>query len=153
MTQTLEFLQPSALAEDIAIFAKRNGKTVPAYLRERMVEALMADIATDVLSHYDLSSDEQIDDALQRLRDLSDELIQAIADFKYGFKRRRFLHKLREANTEGSLTAAQNEVFETLVDEEEEFSIVKAIAKIEVHRRGLKKRRRSRNLAPTSRSK
>ncbi|MDZ7362069.1 MAG: hypothetical protein ONB46_15290 [candidate division KSB1 bacterium] len=129
------------MANDIAVIARRNGKTAPAYLKARMVEALMADIATDVLAHADFSSDKQIEKALQSVRGLSDELIRAIAQFRYDAKRRRLVNKLRRANTEGALTATENDVFSALIGKEHDFSIVKAIALLEARRRGLKIRR------------
>ncbi|MCI0698533.1 hypothetical protein L0337_41855 [candidate division KSB1 bacterium] len=133
-----QFLPPSALANDIAVVARRNGKTAPAYLKAKMVEALMADIATDILSHADFSSDRQVEKALQSVRELSDELIRAIARFRYDSRRRRLVHKLRHANTEGALTATEMDVFSALAGKEHDFSIVKAIALLEARRRGLK---------------
>lgn len=133
-----QFLPPSALANDIAVVARRNGKTAPAYLKAKMVEALMADIATDILSHADFSSDKQVEKALQSMRELSDELIRAIARFRYDSRRRRLVHKFRRANTEGALTATEREVFSALAGKEHDFSVVKAIALVEARRRGLK---------------
>ncbi len=98
----------------------------------------MADIATDVLSHADFSSDRQIEKALQSVRELSDELIRAIARFRYDSRHRRLVHKLRRANTEGTLTATERDVFSALAAKEHDFSIVKAIALLEARRRGLK---------------
>jgi hypothetical protein len=138
MQNTLNLLTSSALANDIAVVARRNGKTAPAYLKTRMIEALMADIATDVLAHADFSSDKQIEKALQSVQELSDELIRAIAKFRYDSKRRRLVHKLRRANTEGALTATEMDVFSALTGKEHDFSIVKAIARLEARRRGLK---------------
>ncbi len=98
----------------------------------------MADIATDILSHGDFSSDKQVEKALQSVRELSDELIRAIAKFRYDSKRRHLVHKLRRANTEGALTATEMDVFSALTGKEHDFSIVKAIALLEARRRGLK---------------
>ncbi|MGH7594798.1 MAG: hypothetical protein ACREOI_00510 [bacterium] len=138
MQNTLSLLTSSALANDIAIVARRNGKTAPAYLKTRMIEALMADIATDVLAHADFSSDKRVEKALQSVQELSDELIRAIARFRYDSRRRRLVHKLRRANTEGALTATEDDVFSALAGKEHDFSIVKAIALLEARRRGLK---------------
>jgi len=102
-----------------------------------MVEALMSDIAADVIGRYDFSSDKQIAGALKRVRALSDELIRAIAQFRYDSARRRQVHQLRRNNTEGKLTVAQNDLFSALVDQNEDFAIVKAIALLEARRRGL----------------
>jgi hypothetical protein len=140
---TTPLLPPAAFANDIAIVARRNGKTAPAYLKMRMVEALMADIATDVLAQADFSSDRQIEKALQSVRDLSDELIRAIAQFRYDSKRRRLVNKLRRANTEGELTATEKDVFSALIGKELDFAIVKAIALLEARRRGLQISERS----------
>lgn len=137
MSNPLSFLRSSVLGKDIAIVARRHGKTVPAYLKDRMTEALMADIATEVLTRYDFSSDAQIDKALLRFRDLSNELIRALARFKYDAKHRRALGKLRQANTEGALTSTQFDVFATMVSKEDDYSIVKALARLEAARRGL----------------
>jgi len=138
MQFTAPLLPPAALANDIAVVARRNGKTAPAYLKTRMVEALMADIATDVLAHADFSSNQQVDKALQSVRELSDELIRAIAQFRYDSKRRRLVNKLRNANTEGELTATGKSAFSALIDKGLDFAIVKAIALLEARRRGLK---------------
>ncbi len=138
MQNTLNLLTSSALANDIAVVARRNGKTAPAYLKTRMIEALMADIAKDVLAHADFSSDKQIEKALQSVRELSDELIRAIARFRYDSRRRRLVHKLRRANTEGALTATEKDVFSALAGKEHDSSIVKAIALLEARRRGLR---------------
>jgi hypothetical protein len=138
MQNTLNLLTSSALANDIAVVARRNGKTASAYLKTRMIEALMADIATDVLSRADFSSDKQVEKALQSMRELSDELIRMIARFRYDSRRRRFVHKLRRANAEGALTATEKDVFNALAGKEHDFSVVKAIALLEARRRGLK---------------
>jgi hypothetical protein len=138
MQNLLGLLTSSALVNDIAIVARRNGKTASAYLKTRMIEALMADIAADVLAHADFSSDRQIEKALQSVRELSDELIRAIARFRYDSRRRRLVHKLRRTNTEGALTAMEMDVFSALAGKEHDFSIVKALARLEARRRGLK---------------
>jgi hypothetical protein len=138
MQSIAPFQPPAALANDIAVVARRNGKTALAYLKTRMVEAMMADIATDVLAHADFSSDRQIEKALQSVRELSDELIRAMAQFRYDSKRRRLVNKLRRANTEGELTATGKSVFSALVDKGLDFAIVKVIALLEARRRGLK---------------
>ena len=143
MQFTAPFLPPAALANDIAVVARRNGKTAPAYLKTRMVEALMADIATDVLVHADFSSARQIKKALQTVHDFSDELILAMAQFRYDSKRRRLVNKFRCANTEGELTATGKNAFSALVDKGLDFAIVKAIALLEARRRGLKISERS----------
>jgi len=103
-----------------------------------MIEALMNDIAADVIGRYDFSSDKQLAGALKRIRALSDELIRAIAQFRYDSARRRQAHQLRRNNTDGKLTAAQSDLFNTLVDKNEDFAIVKAIALLEARRRDLK---------------
>jgi len=138
MQFTAPFLPPSALANDIAVVARRNGKTPSAYLKTRMVEALMADIATDVLAHADFSSDRQIEKTLQSVREFSDELIRALAQFRYDSKRRRLVNRLRRANTEGELTATGKNIFSALIDKGLDFAIVKAVALLEARRRGLK---------------
>ena len=144
MQTTWQVLQSQPLANDIAIVARRHGKTAPAYIRTRMLEALINDIATEVVARYDLSSDKQIASAMRRLRALSDELIIAIADFKQDARCRRVVRELRQANSEGELSITQNSLLATIAGQEEDFAIAKSLARLEARRRGLKVAERSR---------
>ncbi len=83
----------------------------------------MSDLSHDVLAHSDFSSKKGMDKALARMRDLSDELIYAIARFKLDSKRRRALRKFREANLEGTLAAPERHMLENLATQSEDFSI------------------------------
>ena len=115
-----------------------------------MVEALMADISVDVSISYDFSSDEQVDQALLRLKDLSDEFILTIAQFKFDPSRRKTINKLRNKNAEGKLTQEQIHIFGTAVELELDYAIVKAIDYLEAQRRGLIEKSRLSKTKPKS---
>lgn len=138
MNHTLSFLKSPALAEDLALIAQRQGKTVPAYLKSRMVEALIFDLTAEAVIRYDFSAEKKTKQNMLGMRELSDELVLTIARFKFDAKRRRFLRKLLAANREGALTSAQKEIFNAWVDREERFALIKALASLEARRRGLK---------------
>ena len=137
MNTRFDFLAPAASEQDIAVVAKRSGKSVNSYMRSRMVEALMADIFSDILSHYDFSSEAQISKAVKKFLDLSDDFIRTIALFKFDAKRRRKVQSLRKANTEGKLKALQQNALKNIATNEADLAIVKAIAYLEAERRGL----------------
>lgn len=138
MNHTLSFLKSPALAQDPALIAQRQGKTVPAYLKSRMVEALIFDLTAEAVIRYDFPAEKKTKQSMLGMRELSDELVLTIARFKFDAKRRRFLHKLLAANREGTLTSAQQEVFNAWVEREERFALIKVQALLEARRRGLK---------------
>jgi hypothetical protein len=153
MQTSLSFLQSSALANDLAIVARRHGKTVQGYLKARVVEAMMTDLVADALALNDFSSEKKIDSALQRFDKLSDELIRSIARFRYDAARRRQARKLRHANTEGRLTAGQKHILKVLATKEDDLAIAKTMAQIEAVRRALSTRHRPSKAFRSSRTK
>ena len=153
MQNSLSFLQSSALAKDLAIVARRHGKTVPAYLKARMVEAMITDIVADTLAHNDFSTEKKIDNAVQRFHNLSNELIKSIARFRYDTTRRRQARKLRRVNTEGRLTASQEQILKAITTKEDDLAIAKTMAQIEAKRRVLSTRHRPSKALRASRPK